>query len=496
MQALSEAEETESRGHHVASQLVSHASGIALVITALSLALRQVHPARFARFWDDALFFRRVAYNIVHHGTAAWNTADKPVFVNTSQLFQFIAAALLALFPHHYNAAVIFWSAACIAGCWWFSWQTTSRGPIQGLWLFCSLNAPLVLLTITTGMETATVLLVLSAFLYATFREAPVGETARRSRLLALTALQLLVALARPDALLLSLTTGVGLLAVRGDLWQATKLLIAALLSLGLLALAFRAYYGTPVPLAAYLKISPVSAYDHAYLSLDAPNKQMNLAQLGLMLVPLLPLLALRLDRENLVLCGAALAFVGFQGLTTYEIMGYHARFYAPALPFFFAAGARNLERASSAWSRCLLIFFGLLGGVLATVAYRHEWIETDVGMAAVTLQQYWMYFVGAPLAGALLFFKPRLWPTAALLCATVLAGYQLSAIAPHRIRVVTDEDSDLQSLKINWGQGGLDIIKKCFPETVTVMHSELGLPGVFLPEGRVVDFSGLANPA
>jgi hypothetical protein len=495
MQALSEADVEKSHGQSVWSHVVSHAAGIAFAITALSLAFRQVNPARFARFWDDALFFRRVAYNIIHHGTAAWNTVDGPVFVNTSQLFQLIAAALLALFPHHYNAAVIFWSAACIAGCWWLLWKVTSTGPVHGLWLFCSLHAPLVFMTIATGMETATVLLALSAYLYASFREASLGGTTRL-RLLVLTALQLLVGLARPDALLLSLMTGVGLFAVRGDIRQATKLLLATLLSLGLLALAFRAYYGTPVPLAAYLKISPVSAYDQKYLSLDAPNKLMNLAQLGLMLVPLLPLVALRLDRENLVLCSAAFAFIGFQGLTTYEIMGYHARFYAPALPFLFAAGARSIERVGSSWSRCLLIVFGLLGAVLATLAYRHEWVETNVGMAAVTLEQYWMYCAGAPLAAAVLFFKRRFWSTVALVLVSALAAYQLSVTAPRRLSVVTDEVSDWQTLEINWGQRGLDLIKKCFPETVTVMHSELGLPGVFLPEARIIDFSGLANPA
>src|SRR5262245_12945424 len=90
------------------SLLVPWAPGIGLLLAALVLALRQVAPDRFARFWDDALFFRRVAYNTLHHGTAAWNPADGPVFINTSQLFQLVGTGLLAIFPQHYNAAVIF----------------------------------------------------------------------------------------------------------------------------------------------------------------------------------------------------------------------------------------------------------------------------------------------------------------------------------------------------------------------------------------------------
>jgi hypothetical protein len=491
MQALSDVHTPPARAGARRALLVLVAPGIALALTALTLALRQVSPARFARFWDDALFFRRVAYNIIHHGTAAWNQLDGPVFVNTSQLFQLVAAGLFALFPGYYNAAVIFWSAACIAASWWFCWRAAQTGNMGSLLLFCLLHAPAVFLTIATGMETATVLLVLSSFIHFSLRGIP-----SKHGLLLMTSLQLAVYLARPDALLLSMVTAPGLLALQGKLKNALLLVGATLVALALLSGAFAAYYGTPVPLAAFLKVSPISIYDQHYLGLGLSSKLMNLTQLGLLVLPVVPVIALRLDRINVVLSAAAVTFIAFHALTTNEIMGYHARFYAPALPFLFVAAARGLQRADRPWKRAMLIAVGVLTLVLVTLAYRADLIEVDVGMAAVGPHQYLLYFAGVPLVAALMFFKPRIQRGGALVAALALASYQMVSTAPAAAGVVSDGESDWATFRINKGQAGLDIIKKCFPEPVRLMHSELGLPGALFPESSVLDFTGLANRA
>lgn len=453
---------------------------------ALVWAFRQSGPWHAGRFWDDALFFRRVAYNIVHHGVAAWNLADGPVFMNTSQLYQLISVGLVAAFPGHYNAAAIFWSAACIALSWWLLWRTMGAGLMQGFAAFALLSAPSIFFTIGTGMETATVLLIVCASALASLRD---------SSLKLSVALQLAVYLARPDAAIVSLVTGAGLLVARGKLRAATALTVATLVGVGLLSLAFLAYYGTPVPLAAYLKITPVSVYDQHYLGLGSGVKIENLTLTAVTLAIMAPLVACRLDRTNLVLCVAGAAFIAYHGLTTNEIMGYHARFYAPALPVFVIAALRGLDAVSTARKKWLLVAAGAAAASLVGVAFWRHWIETSVGRAG-SAHQYITYAAGTAMLGVLLLLSPRHQKLAALALTLGLTALQLRALAPPRLELESDAASDYGVYSINSGQVGIEVIKACFREPLQLMHSELGIPGALFPESRVLDYTGLANPA
>lgn len=468
-----------------ADSRVRYVPGACLALIAFIWAFRQSGPWHAGRFWDDALFFRRVAYNIVHHGVAAWNVADGPVFMNTSQLYQLISVGLIALFPDYYNAAAIFWSALCVSLSWWLMWRSMGAGLLQGLLAFALLSAPSIFFTIGTGMETATVLLIVCASSVASLREAP---------LKLLLALQLAVYLARPDAALISLITGSGMLVARGEWRDAMRLTLGTLLGVGLLSLAFLAYYGTPVPLAAYLKITPVSVYDQHYLGLGSEVKIENLRLTGVTLAVMAPLIACRFDRTNLVLCVAGGSFIAYHGLTTNEIMGYHARFYAPALPVFVLAALRGLDGVRSTPRKWLFALSGAAGAGLVAVAFEQHWIETAIGSAGIG-HQYITYAAVPPLVGGLLLLSTRLQKIGALALTLGLAAFQIYSVAPPRLELETDAESDFGVYSNNSGQVGIDVIKACFPEPLQLMHSELGIPGALFPESRVLDYTGLANP-
>jgi hypothetical protein len=490
-QATSEVHAPSARWSVLSSRVVVTLPGLCFALTALTFALAHVGPTGFARFWDDALFFRRVAYNVVHHGSAAWNVVDGPVFVNTSQLFQLIGTGLLALFPHHYNAAITIWSAACIAGAWWFLWKGTRSGAIGALLLFCLWHAPTTFLIIRSGMETATVLLVVSIFLYVTLRGLPL-----RHRLAWLTALQVLVYVVRPEGLILTMLAGPGLLFLQGKRREAVALVGATLLGVAVVSAVFFAYYGTPVPLATFLKFSPLSVYDQHYFDLGLGVKRIYLTEVALIAASALPLISLRLDRVNLVLSAAAAAFITFHGLFTNEIMGNQARFYAPALPFLFAAAARGLERADAAWKRALVLAGGVAAAVLVALAYRAKLIEGGEGYFGVRPEDYAAFFVGVPLAAGLSFASARVQHWLAPSCVAALTAIQLFFGVPFELGLVTDRESDLATLRTNWMHGGADLIMKCFPEPLRLMHSELGMPGVLFPESTIIDYTGLANRA
>jgi hypothetical protein len=465
---------------------VRYVPGVCLALIALIWAFRQSGPWHAGRFWDDALFFRRVAYNIVHHGVAAWNVVDGPVFMSTSQLYQLISVGLVSAFPAYYNAAAIFWSALCVSLSWWLLWRAMGAGLIQGLAGFVLLSAPSIFFTIGTGMETSTVLLLVCASALASLQE---------SRLSVLLALQLAVYLARPDAAILSLITGAGLLVARGQSRAAIVLALSTLLGVGLLSLVFLAYYGTPVPLAAYLKITPLSAYDEHYLRLSLTAKLDNVALTAVTLLVMAPLIACRLDRTNLVLSFAGSAFIAYHGLTTNEIMGYHARFYAPALPVFVLAALRGLDAVDSTRKKQRVVAFGAAAAGLMGVAFGLHWIERSIGRLG-SEHQYIVYAAGTPLLGLLLLLPSHRQKFYAVTLTLALSVFQIGRMAPPAFELQSDAESDFDVYSTNRGQVGIEVIKACFPEPLQLMHSELGIPGALLPESRILDYTGLANPA
>lgn len=249
------------------------------VMSMLVVATGHIALGVRAEIWDDALFFRRVAYNILHHGFAGWNQQEGPVFLNTSQLYQLVSTALLSLAPNHFNMATALWSAACVSAMFFLFHDLLRResradDSAGTALLFVLMHAPPIVLAIITGMDTCTVFLVVALFL----RVALSDRFGRQP--LALAAMNVLTYLARPDAVLLSFGVSIGLLTAPGDARSRRLVKFFLFTGAGILILSagFHAYYGTALPLATFLKISPLSVYDSDYIALGYGNKLTNLA--------------------------------------------------------------------------------------------------------------------------------------------------------------------------------------------------------------------------
>jgi hypothetical protein len=486
------------------SRSTARLTTLAYAAVTIALALRHADRVRVAPFWDDALFFKRVAYNVVRHGFAGWNLAEGPVFVNTSQLFQLVAAGLLGLAPGYYQAAVIGWGAAALVTSLPLL-AAAAEAPAPGYaLLFFLWQAPPVLLAITTGMETPTVFLVLAVFLYALLRA--------RARPFCLGALQWLVYLARPDAILLSFVAAAAVTWAQGGPRRAARFAAWAIVGVALIGLAFRAYYGTAVPLSTFLKVSPLSRYDHDYLSLDTFEKRHNVTQFVLLALPVVPLAAARRDATNAALLGAAALFVAFHGLLTYEVAAYHARFYAPALPFLFVAALRGLPAFGARRARLCLVALGAAAALLLFVAYHYGAIESARGYGpdVTRFQTYAWYALGVPAAGALLLARagrttaagsarapggrpaPDTWLPGALACG--LAAFEIALSPPRSWLPASDDAANANFLNASRAFVGADVIARCFEPPFQLTHSEIGLPGVLFPEAKIIDFTGLAN--
>lgn len=468
--------------------------GLVVAFGVIVAAIAAAHVGRGvdAEIWDDALFFRRVAYNVLHHGVAGWNRVDGPVFMNTSQLYQAISTGLLALAPRHFNAATNLWAAACTFATFAFSRRRDLEGNAL---VFVGLQAPPILMAIATGMDTCTVFVTLAAFL----RVAMGKPTRWQPHILA--AMNALVYLARPDVALLSMTISIGLLSAPGpQRWRrvSTFCAVAAAMLLAI-GVCFELYYGSALPLATFLKLRPLSIYDHEYLALDSANKLTNLRQIGLLLLPLVPFVASRLDRRNVVLVTAGLAFIGFHAATTTEIMGYHARFYAPALPVFVWAAARGASRVETPRRRRFVVFLACLAPASSLVAYLHGWIENTTSgsyLETTPLGVYLVYFVGVAMVGVLLSVREGAHAITVGSLALVAIGFWTVTMPWRAFSVSTDRTIYETSAARDADLVGLDTIRGCFEEPVQMTHSELGVPGVLLPESRIIDFTGLANPS
>jgi hypothetical protein len=464
---------------------------LCFALSAALLALRQSGTEPLSPIWDDTLFFRRVSHNILAHSVAGWNVSEGPVFINTSQLHQGVSTLLLRWFPATHNGALFFWSALCLALAAGASTVTQARTSVGALLSAVAFSAPPVLLTTVTGMETASVLLVVS--LVASALLGPWGW-ARTPGVLAL--LQLLTYLAHPDAILLSFAAATGVLWARGQVRDWLKL---GLYTAGLLAVVsgyFQVRYGTVFPLSTFLKISPISVYDSKYIHLGDANKWMNLRLLGFTAAPLLTFSFLRRDRINAVLVVAALLFVGFHAVTTNEIMGYHARFYAPCFPLLIAAALRGVAQPPP--RRELVAALGALLVVAGTctLATERGWIESAAsgGLETVPAGHYAAYFGGFVAVIAALCLPPSRAALASALAALALLPLWITKLNLTQPLIRLDAEGDLGLVRASSALVGAERIKHCFEEPLTFTHSELGAMGVYFLESRVIDYTGLAN--
>ena len=462
---------------------------VALLLAGFRYALTQ-------DLWDDALFFWRFGYNIVHHGVAAWNPADGPVHGNTSQLFQFVSAGMVAAVPGGYHVAIKGFLAGCL-GMTALALGVVSvdgQRPDVGV-LLLGLVAPPTVLLMSSGMETLFAMAVLAGF-YLVLSRRPHGDLTP-TYLVGLAAAQLGVYLVRPDMALLSFGAVAGTFAAERR-WRDGLLAVGtglAVVALGLVAL--KAYYGTAVPLSAILKNRLFSTYSVDYQSLGAAGERRQLLLWLAMTGPFwwVAWMAQPAPEPRLVrwawLAPAAL-FVAYHATTTVGIMGYHARFYQPATVAVVIAAAHAWARfrRGPRWVRLLPMFLYPTGLGALVYAKAIELPRVDYYLSWVEPGLYLGYGVAVVLAlGAAL--APR-WPGALL---GLLAMLTSVVALPRGAPKVTDEAAVLSIQRHMRATRGIRWVQKCLPAPLHLYHSELGVPGAMFPESRVTDLSGLMNP-
>jgi hypothetical protein len=281
----------------------------------------------------------------------------------------------------------------------------------------------------------------------------------------------------RPDALPL---LSIPLLAAKRPL--RAILVLAAGIALSLLV--FELYYGTALPLPFYAKQLGLSPYDESFIAISRAALRLHVALFALTALPLALLGLLRRDRQNLVLLGAALAFFAYHALATIDVMGMHGRFFAPALPVLALAAARGAETAPPArLRRGLLLAWALLLGALAAADWLPPFSDHFEGVPLP-------YYLAAGLAAGLVLLGAGEPAVLALIGATALAvaaAHGLALRPPPR-------DEDFLSLHRRHVSvfRGLGSLRACLGDDVSLYHSEVGVPGLAFPRGRIRDLAGL----
>lgn len=409
--------------------------------------------------YDDAFFFTRLAANHAQHGVWAWNPADGPVHGNTSQLQQLAVAALHALAPSHTIALGRVVSAGALAG------AAILLGRAAPLPALLGFGAPVAIATVFSGMETALALLIGSAWLVCGHAGLRVG-------------LGVLLYLARPDAALLpAVTLALTVLVDDRRRGAAAAELAAMLAGVGAVLLVLDAVYGSALPLSFYLKSGLSDVYDAAFLAKSQTAGRRHLLFFALSAAPLVYLG--RSARRWLV---PALVFVAYHAVSTVDVMGLHGRFYAPCLPWLVWAAVqarppappRTLRVASGVWAAAVAVVVAL-----ELVPAGKGWPIGQVPWPVYT------GFVAAVLAGA--------WaPGRRLVLPALAVSVLLRPGSPGLASDVVYAER-LAGMVTSWR--GLAAVRECLPADIGVFHSEIGVPGVLLPDAHITDLGGLMTP-
>jgi len=436
-------------------------------LLAVTLAVGWAQPP-----YDDAFFFRRFALNWLDHGVFAWNPADGPVHGNTSQLFQGITAALAALTRDYTQAATRALSACCLLlGAAALGRRWPGGRPAIAL----AFLSPVALGCALSGMETAAVI-ALAALFVASLERGGARPIA----------LAWALYLARPDTAILTL----GALALRPLPWRARGRDLAACgAGLAAILLALWAYYGSALPLSFYVKSGASGLYDPDFLARSHAAKLRHAGLFALTACPLVAAAAAERARAWR-LAAPALAFAAYHLLLTVDVMGLRGRFYAPCLPALAAAAAaagpaRRPRRAT--WRG-----LAALAAAIA-LAWPRRWLPTDAGWSIGRVP--WTVYAGLWLTTAAA-LAPGRWgprPRIALALAATAGGVALAGPlrAPTRM-TDTDYARALAAEVTSWR--GLERLRRCLGPRAHVYHSEIGVPGALLPEGRITDLGGLMN--
>jgi hypothetical protein len=435
--------------------------------------------------YDDSYFFKRFALSFLDYGMFAWNPAEGPVYGNTSQLHQLIVTMITAVTRTRTLSVLrVLLAAALVLG---LALMLDSARRYQArsaaLFAFCS---PVMLFCALSGMETAFVFALLALFLSVL---AP-GRATQRHWALA-PCLCVVLWLARPDTLLLSVPVWLFASYRERRRWLKGALLIAVAIALCLVA--FRLGYGTALPLPFYAKMRAYSPYDAQFLEVSRLGSQQRFSVFVWAAAPLGLLALARRDAWNAVLMGSMLAFVLYHFATTIDIMGMHGRFYAPALPHLVLAASRGEQAHAGSRLR-----FASAALYLLLVAALFEAQLPPLGDLSSDDNLTAAYYVLGTVAGVYVLLVPQRGFLRALAPALVLllaAAACLDGFQPTR-RLLRSDRSMLAVHQARYSVfNGLDTLRACFGDAIHVYHSEVGMVGLRFQHGTVTDLAGLLSP-
>lgn len=441
--------------------------------------------------FDDAFFFKRVAINGLQHGTLAWNVDEGPTYGNTSLLFQWLAVPVAALDADHYCQAIRWLSWLSLGGAFFLLFSMTRRMD-SGFAALALWTSPIALYPVLSGMETAFALLLISASLWLVL-----SPTAARLPPSLAPLAALAVYLARPDALplvalplLLSRSVAKASGAAR-----RFPLREAAIMALGLFAIlgGCQLLLGTPLPLPFYAKQAAFSPYDAHFIAVSRLSGLLRFALFALFAGPLFVLALGKRDTVNIGLLSAVALHAAYHLLFTIDVMGMRGRFYLPALPLLVIAAARGVEALLSRNATLLprvaavglVLAFGLLR-LSGTLPRRgDDGIPDELCLTFVPALAIALWFAGRPAALSRL---PGL-----LLLASAVSSAPRLLVEP----VVFHSDPAFLELHTarHTVHRGLDTLRACFGEHIHAYHSEIGVIGLRLQQGKVSDLAGLQSP-
>jgi hypothetical protein len=384
----------------------------------------------------------------VEHGVAAWNVADGPVHGNTSQLQQGIATVAQGLAPGRVVALLRLVAVAALI---------SAVGALRGReGAVLALLGPLGVATLSSGMETA-----LTLGLGAWF----VAELRGRGRDAVLVGLAGLLYLARPDTGLLT----VGSLLVRRRSGAAA----AVVGVVGLLWLGLWAVYGSPVPTSFATKLAVGGeVYGPHFL---ARSSEARLRHALLFAWVSWPLLRALKGRGAWLAAAPGLAFVGYHLAMTVDVMGMHARFFVPALPWLVPD---RLDRQRwTEWGPWVVAGMAL---------WSVDWLPDGTGwrIGRVSMVAYASYALAVALVG-----RAPAWTVVVAVGLGLLGDPRPAPPWRHDAEHVEAYEGMVSSFR------GLRALERCLGTDLHVLHSEIGVVGMVLHDGHVTDLGGLMSP-
>jgi hypothetical protein len=442
-----------------------------------------------AGLWEDGYFFLRYARNTWVHGVMAWNAADGPVHGMTSQLHQLLVIALWPLAPHHLVAASKLVAAASLVGA---AVELARSGVARDAVAvpLVALAMPLVLRHVTTGLETCEVLLWLALWLG---RHGRFADGERGASVVGMAALVVGTYLLRPDATLIPMVALAACLREPKTRRRAAAAMALALVGIGAAVAAFKAYYGTALPLSFFVKSYALTTAPPEFLAIFWREKIKNAIQLALFAAPFAAVALVGRGRRAGVLLGAAGAFVAYHLLCTVEVMGHHSRFYLPALvPIVGAATASWSSFVARAGRRPRTTIAVVAIWVAAFAVGKVVDARSGVFIYIPFVEELpWVAAVALAIGGAVA--RPRAVAAGAMALLVVAGVASLGAALRSGLPALEDDETILlRQIAPRATFRGLVPLTRIAPRNV--YHTDMGAPGVLLPDAKVTDLDGILN--